>query len=55
MDDFRRQVDGRAIDLDLLGLCADRYGVSLTAAILKWLEITPELAVLVVSCDGFLD
>jgi IrrE N-terminal-like domain len=55
MDDFRRQVDGQAIDLHLLGFCADRYGVSLTAAILKWLEFTPELAVLVVSCDGFID
>lgn len=55
MDDFRRQVDGQGIDLELLGLCADRYGVSLTAAILKWLEFTPEPAVLVVSCDGFID
>jgi hypothetical protein len=55
MDDFRRQVDGRSIDLDVLGLCAGRYGVSLTAAILKWLEFTPIIAVLVVSCDGFID
>jgi hypothetical protein len=55
MDDFRRQVGGRSIDLDVLGLCAGRYGVSLTAAILKWLEFTPIIAVLVVSCDGFID
>ena len=55
MDDFRRQVDGQAIDLALLGFCADRYGVSLAAAILKWLEFTPEFAVLVVSCDGFIE
>lgn len=29
--------------------------MSLTAAILKWLEFTPEFAVLVVSCDGFIE
>ena len=55
MDDLRRQVDGQAIDLDLLGFCADRYGVSFTAAILKRLEFTPEHAVLVVSSDGFIE
>ena len=31
LDDFRRQVDGQPISFDLLGHCADRYGVSLTA------------------------
>jgi hypothetical protein len=40
MDDFRRQVVGQQISLELLGHCAERYGVSLTAAILKWLEFT---------------
>jgi hypothetical protein len=29
--------------------------VSLTAAILKWLEFTPESALLVCSRDGFID
>jgi IrrE N-terminal-like domain len=55
IDDYRRQVDDRTVDLNLFGFCADRYGVSLTAAILKWLEFTPKLAVLVVSCDGFIE
>ena len=37
LDDYRKQVTAM-VDLDLLGHCADRYGVSLTAAILKWLS-----------------
>ena len=51
LDDFRRQVDGQPISFDLLGHCADRYGVSLTAAALRWTEIAPRRAVLVASRD----
>lgn len=54
IDDYRRQITA-TVDLDLLGHCADRYGVSLTAAILKWLQYTEEKAVLVMSNDGFID
>jgi len=54
LDDFRKQVNSK-INLDLLGHCADRYGVSLTAVILKWLSYTKEKAVLVMSNDGFMD
>lgn len=54
LDDFRQQVPA-AVDLDVLGRCADRYGVSLTAAILKWLSYTEEKAVVVMSRDGFID
>lgn len=54
IDDFRRQLSGQKVDLDLLGHCADRYGVSLTAAILKWLEFTDQRAVLVAARDGFI-
>jgi hypothetical protein len=54
LDDYRKQVTTTA-DLDLLGHCADRYGVSLTAAILKWLQYTDEKAVLVMSRDGFIN
>lgn len=54
LDDYRKQLMAE-VDLDVLGHCADRYGVSLTAAILKWLEHTEENAVLVVSRDGFVD
>ena len=55
LDDFRRQIDPRAeADLDLLGVCAKRYNVSLIAATLKWLEYTDRRAVIVVSRDGFI-
>lgn len=48
---FRRQVDGQPISFDLLGHCADRYGVSLMATALRWTEISPKRAVLVASRD----
>ncbi|MFH1872629.1 MAG: ImmA/IrrE family metallo-endopeptidase [Pseudomonadota bacterium] len=54
LDDYRKQVTS-TIDLELFGHCADRYGVSLTAAILKWLQYTDEKAVLVMSTDGFMN
>lgn len=53
-DDYRQQISNKAVDLELLDLCASRYGVSLTAAVLKWLEFTPQRAVLVVSRDGYI-
>jgi IrrE N-terminal-like domain len=53
LNDYRKQVTV-PVDLDLLGHCAERYGVSLTAAILKWLSYTDEKAVVVVSSDGFM-
>ena len=54
LDDYRKQITTR-VDMDVLGACADRYGVSLTAAILKWLQYTEEKAVLVMSNDGFIN
>ena len=54
LDDFRKQVPA-GVDLEVLGRCADRYGVSLTAATLKWLSYTDEKAVVVMSRDGFID
>ena len=54
IDDFRRQLAGQKVTLDGLAHCAKRYGVSLTAVILKWLEFTEERAVLVISRDGFI-
>jgi hypothetical protein len=54
-DDYRRQIDPRAkVDLDVIAHCADRYRVSLIAAVLRWLEFTEKRAVLVVSRDGFI-
>ncbi len=54
LNDYRKQVT-TSVDLDVLAHCADRYGVSLTAAILKWLQYTEEKAVLVMSNDGFIN
>ena len=55
LDDFRRQIDARArVNLDMISHCADRYRVSLIAAILRWLIYTERRAVLVVSRDGFI-
>lgn len=53
LNDYREQLTTE-VDFDLMGHCADRYGVSLTAAVLKWLEHTDENAVLVVSRDGYM-
>lgn len=54
LHDFRAQTAGD-INLQILGACAARYGVSLTSAVLQWLSHTEEKAVLVVSRDGFMD
>lgn len=54
IDDFTQQMSTRHVTLDLLGECATRYGVSLTAAILKWLEFTDQAAVVVVGREGML-
>jgi hypothetical protein len=54
LDDFRKQVESVDVSLEILGCCADRYGVSLSAACLRWLEHTEESALLVASRDGFM-
>ena len=54
LDDFRRQIDSDHMpSLDELGTCAERYGVSLMAAILRWLDYTKQRAVLVLSRDNY--
>lgn len=54
LDDFRRQVGRQPVSFDVLGHCADRYGVSLTAAALRWTEIADKRAILVASRDDHL-
>lgn len=55
LDDFRRQIPERAkVDLDMISHCADRYRVSLIAAVLRWLHYTRKRAILVVSRDGYI-
>lgn len=54
LHDFRRQLPpAERPDFDILGRLAKRYGVSLTAAILRWLEYTETRALMVVSNEGF--
>lgn len=55
LDDFRCQIKGEDISLDLMRHLSDRYEVSITAAILKWLGITERRAMLVIGSNGFID
>jgi IrrE N-terminal-like domain len=55
LDDFREQIRSQEITMALMRHLSDRYEVSLTAAILKWLGITDKRAMIVVSKDGFID
>ena len=55
LNDFRVQIPAKAKpSLDDLAACSDRYGVSLIAATLRWLEYAERRSVLVVSRDGFI-
>jgi hypothetical protein len=54
LDDYRAQVPADPT-LDVFTSCANRYGVSLTAAVLKWLDYTSEKALLVYSTDGYIN
>jgi len=53
LDDFRQRI-GPSVDFEQLGDCATRYGVSLTAAALRWVAATDKKVVLVASNDGFI-
>lgn len=53
--DFREQISPNEFtDLNMLGCAAERYGVSLTAAVRQWLRYTDRNAILAVSQDGFI-
>lgn len=55
LDDFRRQVPANTeVDFETMRSCADRYKVSLIAAVLRWLSYTEKRAILVVSRDDFI-
>jgi hypothetical protein len=54
INDFKAQLDGHKISLEVLGRCAKRYGTSFTATALKWIEFTNEAAVLIVARDEFI-
>ena len=55
LDDFRQQLRHKHVTLELLQTLANRYNTSLTATILKYIEQTPDRAVLIYSIDGFID
>lgn len=50
--DFRSQTRSADFTLDLLEHCVGRYGVSRTAAALKWVDLTKECAVIVAARSG---
>lgn len=55
LDDFRCQIgDRESPTIEQLSICSERYGVSLIALILRWLEYTQKRAVMVVSIEGFI-
>ncbi len=54
LDDFRRQLPPDAVpSFDDLSAAAARYGVSLIACILRWLEYTSRRSMLIIARDGF--
>ncbi len=55
LDDFRAQVNGHKGSMEMMQHLSERYGVSITAAILKWLEMTDQRAMIVVGKNGFMD
>lgn len=54
LDDFRLQVKNKSVTLKLMQDLAERYAVSISAAILKWLSFTEKRAMIVISNDGFI-
>jgi len=55
LDDFREQIKGQKPTIELMRHLKDRYQVSLSAAILKWLNITQKRAMIVIGKEGFID
>lgn len=52
---FREGLGDGAVDFHQLGDKSDTFGVSLTAAALRWVKSTAASAVLILSKDGFMD
>lgn len=51
---FEQFIQGQKISLHLMQEVADRFNVSLTAALLKWLQITSKRAMVIVGDNGFI-
>ncbi|MDP2142249.1 MAG: ImmA/IrrE family metallo-endopeptidase [Gammaproteobacteria bacterium] len=55
LDDYRIQIpDDSKITMDWMDHITNRYGVSLLAALLRWIEYTRQRVVLVISREGFI-
>jgi hypothetical protein len=52
LDDYRAQVNGQEMTVDLLNHVTDRYGVSLIAACRKWIDFTKKRAAMVIAREG---
>lgn len=52
---FDEQIKGQKISLHLMQAVADHFNVSLTAALLKWLQITSKRAMLLMGNNGFVN
>lgn len=50
---FEQQIGKQEISLHLMQDVADRFNVSLTAALLKWLQLTSKRAMLIIGNNGF--
>lgn len=55
MKQFRACTSASDIDFDILSDVSNMFGVSLTAAALRWIRSTEQSAVLILSRDGFMD
>lgn len=55
MKQFRACTSSSIIDFEILSDASTKFGVSLTAAALRWIRSTEQSAVLVLSRDGFMD
>jgi hypothetical protein len=55
MKQFRACTSASDIDFDILSDTSNMFGVSLTAAALRWIRSTEQSAVLILSRDGFMD
>ncbi len=53
IDDYRSQATKQEVTREFLKHVTDRYGVSLLAAVRKWIEFTADRAAMVVARDGF--
>ena len=53
IDDYREQVSREEMSRSLLAHVTDRYGVSLLAAVRKWIEFTNTPVAMVVARDGY--